>query len=460
MLKEKRHISSTHWANKPERVLALGFFLVIVVGTLLFLLPISTVERQTMGLLNAMFTATSAVCVTGLVTTDVGNTFSMFGQVILLILIQVGGLGFMAFAALFMVTLGKRISLRNRLLLSESMSQTSLQGMVRMVLELTLMAFLIEAIGAIILSTRFIPHFGLARGIWYGVFHSVSAFCNAGFDLLGNYTSFAAFKTDHVVMLTFVGLIFLGGLGFTVLFECKKLKCKLKKASLHTKLVLITTACLIISGTILVFALEYTNPKTLQDSNFSFIDKVINSLFQAVTFRTAGFSILDQASLTDTTKLIGIVQMFIGASPVSTGGGIKTTTFAMLVLLVYFLSKGSEEIQVLKRRVAINTIRRAVSIAFIAISLIFVTTCIISVVERSNNYNMVDIVFETTSAFSTTGLSTLSTQNLNPITQWLLMPLMYFGRVGPLTIALALANRFERRSENRIHFPEEKIMIG
>ena len=446
--------------QRPERILALGFLIVITIGTILLLLPISSQTHESIGLRHALFTSTSAVCVTGLTTIDVGNTLSYFGQGILLVLIQVGGLGFMVFTTLIMVVFGKRISLRNRMLIKESMNQSTLSGMVRLSLWFFGLAMVLELIGACFLMTRMIPLYGVKLGIWYSIFHSVSAFCNAGFDLIGNYQSMIPFAKDPVVVLTLTALIVLGGLGFSVLLECIHFRFRMKRMSLHTKIVLYTTAVLIVGCTLLIFLLESNNPHTMGDGNLNFGEKCLNSLFQAVTFRTAGFCTIDQASLTDTSKLIGIFAMFIGASPVSTGGGIKTTTIALVFFMVVAVVRGRESIQVFKKQISVGTVRRAIAIAFIALMLILVFTCIISVVETDKNYNVEDILFETTSAFSTTGLSSINTPTLSSVSQWLLMPLMFFGRVGPLTMALALAQRLENKVANRVHYPEEKIIIG
>ena len=445
---------------RPERVMALGFLGVILIGALLLTLPVANVHNQSIGFHNALFTATSAVCVTGLVVVDTGTTFTFFGKLIIILLIQIGGLGFMIFATLVMVALGRRISLRNRVLIRESMNTTSLSGLVRLSKWFSMLALMIELGGALLLSIRLIPIFGLRRGILYSLFHSISAFCNAGFDLFGNYVSLAPFQHDPLVLLTIAGLIILGGLGFFVLNEFLHDRFHIRKYSLHSKLVLAITASLLVAGTLLVLALEWDNPATLGNPSFNVSDKVLNAFFQSTTLRTAGYSSIDQARLTDSTKLVGVILMFIGASPASTGGGVKTTTMSVVLLLIASVIRGRDTVRIFHKQLPPDTVKRALTIVVISLSLILVCTCALSISERTSGKSMIDLVYEATSAFATVGLSAAGTQTLNPFSQALLIPLMYFGRVGPLTLAFALASRTNDNPKNRLHFPEEKIMIG
>lgn len=443
---------------KPERFLALGFLALIFIGGALLSLPVSSAGGQSIGVLGGLFTATSAVCVTGLSIIDVGAELSMFGQVVLLLLIQIGGLGFMVFATLIMVALGRRISLKSRMLLRDSMNQSTLSGMVRLTLAFFLMALVIEVVGALLLMTRLVPLYGTGQGVWYSLFTAVSAFCNAGFDLFGGYRSLTHLAGEPVVLLTLSALIVLGGLGFSVIADVMHCGFHFKKLSLHSKLVLCITAGLILIGTVCILALEWSNESTL--GGMSPAGKAVNSLFQSITFRTAGFASVDQAALSDSSKLIGILLMVIGASSASTGGGVKTTTFAMLILMVLAVIRARDSIVVFGRCIAQDTVRRAIAIVVIAIAIILLCTCALSVVERGNGFAMLDLMFESASAFSTTGLSTANTPTLSHASHWLLLPLMYLGRVGPLTLAFALANRMDSQRMNRVHFPEEKIMIG
>lgn len=460
---------SQHWEKRnsffqrtirPERMMALGFLCVILVGTILLSLPISTVSHHSLGFHKSLFTATSAVCVTGLVVADTGTTFSIFGKLVIMVLIQIGGLGFMIFATLVMLALGRRISLRNRVLIRESMNMTNLSGLVRLSKWFSMLALLIELGGALLLSIRFIPRFGVQKGILFSVFHAVSAFCNAGFDLFGNYESLVQFQRDPTVLLTITMLIVLGGLGFSVLTEFLHFRFHFSKYSLHTKLVLVITGILLVMGMVLIFALEWDNPQTLGDDSLSVGDRLVNALFQSTTLRTAGFATVDQAKLTDSSKLISVIFMFIGASPASTGGGVKTTTMSVLVLLIISVVRGRDRVNVFGKQLSPNTVKRALAIVFISLGIVIICTCALSISERANGKDMLDLVFEATSAFATVGLSATGTQTLNGFSQSLLIPIMYFGRVGPLTLAFALANRMENNPRNRVHYPEEKIMIG
>jgi len=445
---------------RPERIMALGFLCMILVGTMLLALPISTVSHHSLGFHKSLFTATSAVCVTGLVVTDTGTTFSIFGKIVILLLIQIGGLGFMIFATLVMVALGRRISLRNRVLIRESMNMTNLSGLVRLSKWFSMLALLIELGGALLLSIRFIPRFGLEKGILYSVFHAVSAFCNAGFDLFGHYESLAQFQRDPTVLLTLTMLIVLGGLGFSVLTEFLHFRFHFNKYSLHTKLVLVITALLLGLGMVLMLALEWDNPQTLGNEALGIGDRLVNALFQSTTLRTAGFATVDQARLTDSSKLISVIFMFIGASPASTGGGVKTTTMSVVALLIVSVIRGRDSVNVFGKQLPTNTVKRALTIVVISLGIVLVCTCALSISERATGKNMLDLVFEATSAFATVGLSATGTQTLNGFSQSLLIPIMYFGRVGPLTMAFALASRMDNNPRNRMHFPEEKIMIG
>jgi len=438
--------------------LVLGFFCLILIGTVLLSLPIASVTRRTIGIHEALFTATSAVCVTGLVVLDTGTAFTLFGRIIILVLIQIGGLGLMIFATLVMIALGRRISLRNRVLIRESMNTTGLSGLIRLIKWFTLMAGIIEFIGAVVLSIRFVPKYGLAKGIENSIFHSVSAFCNAGFDLFGGFRSISQFRNDSLVVMTISVLIILGGLGFFVLLEIYQNRMRFAKFSLHTKLVLVITATLLVLGFLITVSFEWDNPGTLGEMTFS--EKLMNGFFQSVTFRTAGFSTVSQAALTDSSKLIGIIFMFIGASPASTGGGVKTTTIGVLVLLTFSIVRAHDSVVVFGKQISANVFKRALTIVLISLFIVIVCACALSLSERGSDLKMIDLLFESTSAFATVGLSTVNTQMLSRFSQMFLIPVMFFGRVGPLTLAFALANKMEHNAKNRLHFPEDKPMIG
>jgi len=457
MPEKHRDMLSQHYI-RPERVLALGFIGLIILGTILLSLPIASVSNRTIGLHNALFTATSSVCVTGLIVLDTGTTFTFFGRMVIMVLIQIGGLGLMIFATLVMIALGRRISLRNRVLIRESMNTTSLSGLIRLIKWFTLMALFFELIGAFVLSSRFIPLYGVPRGIEFSVFHSVSAFCNAGFDLFGGFQSITGFSRDPIVVLTMAVLTVIGGLGFFVLLDIYQNKVKFAKFSLHTKLVLIITAVLLGLGLLLTISFEWDNPETLGTMNF--FEKLLNSFFQSVTLRTAGFSTLNQSALTDSSKLFGIIFMFIGASPASTGGGVKTTTIGVLFLMVFSIVRANDSVVVFGKQIPVNVFKRALAVVLISMSIMIGCAIALSLSERNSGMKMIDLMFESTSAFGTVGLSTVNTQTLTRFSQILLIPVMFLGRVGPLTLAFALANRLEHNAKNRLHYPEDKPMIG
>ena len=442
---------------KPERVLALGFLAAILTGALLLMLPFCAAGGRSIGLLPALFTAASSVCVTGLSVIDVGTQLSPAGQAVQLVLIQLGGLGFMAFATLIMSALGKRMSLKSRLLLRDSMNQNTLAGMVRLSLVFLLMAVVIEATGALLLMIRLVPLYG-KKGVWYSFYTAVSAFCNAGFDLFGSGNSITHLAGESYVLLVLSALIILGGLGFMVILECLHHRFRWRAFSLHAKIVLTASTGLLLFGTLATLVLEWRNPATL--GGLSMPDRLVNAFFQSVTLRTAGFASVDQASLSDASRLLAIPMMFVGASSASTGGGVKTTTAAMLVLVVVSVIRGRERISLFGREISADTARRSMAIAFIGLVMIVLSACVISTIEQGKGLDMIDVLFETTSAFTTTGLSAAGTPALSAASQWLLMPLMYLGRVGPLTLALALASRTESGPSAKVHFPEEKIMIG
>lgn len=450
-MRPKRHF-------QPEQVLALGFLVAIMAGGLLLTLPVCAANGQGVGLMGAMFTATSAVCVTGLNIVDIGLGYSTLGHLIIIALIQMGGLGFMIFATLGMMALGRRISLRSRVLIRDSMNQSSLSGLVRLTKWTTALVILIETLGACLLMIRFIPAYGVGKGIWFSFFHSISAFCNAGFDLLGNFTSVVPLQNDPLVVATLTGIIICGSMGFVVFVELINKPFQHSKLTLHTKLVLLATGVLLLGGALCFAVLEWNNPATL--GGMSAGNKLLNALFQSTTCRTAGFCAIDQMALTDSSKLLSCVLMLIGASPASTGGGVKTTTFAMLLLMMASVIGGREDYVLMKKRIARNAVARAITIVLIVLGAIIGCTMMISAIEQSRGFDMIDILFEVTSAVTTTGLSAIGSGNLSVPSQLILMPLMYLGRVGPLTLGFALAKRLNNAAKNRIHYPEENIMIG
>lgn len=450
-------INSVQKRIRPVRVLPLGFLLIILAGTALLMLPAASADGKPLSFLEALFTATSASCVTGLVVVDTGTFFSPFGQAVLLGLIQLGGLGFMAVATMLFVSLGKRISLRERMTIAESLGENRLQGVVRLGSSAVLVTLAIEIVGAALLSIRFIPMFGLRRGLWYAVFHSVSAFCNAGFDLLGNGQSFTAFSGDALVNFTLMALIVLGGLGFSVLL-CIRRERRWRRLTLHAKIVLAGTGLLIVGGAVLIFITEYANPNTL--GAMPLPEKCLASLFQSVTLRTAGFNSIDQLGMRDATKLISIFLMLVGGAPAGTAGGLKITTFAMMLLTLRAQVYGREDTEVFGRRIPRAMIRRALCILTIGLFAVVISVTGISLFEEATaagELGFLNQMYEAVSALCTVGVTTGVTAASGMGTRILLICMMYIGRVGMLTLALAMTGG---KTEALIRYPEEEILIG
>ncbi|MDB1941335.1 TrkH family potassium uptake protein [Clostridium tertium] len=432
------------------QILALGFLIVIIIGAIILSLPISSRTGEPTNFLDAIFTSTSAVCVTGLITLDTSTHWSVFGQTVIITLIEIGGLGFMSFGVLISLILGKKITLRERLVMQEAMNTYSIQGLVKMVKYVLIFTMSVQFFGALLLSTQFVPEYGIGRGIFYSIFHSISAFCNAGFDLFG--TSLVGYSSNSVVILVISALIIIGGLGFTVLLEIYEFK-GMKKLSLHSKLVLITTAILVFGGAILMLIFEYNNVDTIANMNIK--DKLLNSFFASVTPRTAGFNSISTSGMTLASKFLTIILMFIGGSPGSTAGGLKTVTFGILVLTVICVIKGREDTEVFGRRFTKEIVYKSFTLLFIGVSLVIFSTMILSYTEVGVSF--IDLLYETTSAFGTVGITLGLTPNLSSIGKVLIMLMMYFGRVGPLTVMLALTRK---RKKSGYKYPEGKILIG
>ncbi|MBI0575910.1 TrkH family potassium uptake protein [Neobacillus cucumis] len=436
----------------PPKILVLGFALIILIGALLLTMPISTTNGQGLSFLNALFTATSATCVTGLVVVDTGTTFTMFGQLVILFMIQIGGLGFMTFATLFAFLIGKRISLKERILLQESLNNLSMEGIVRLARRILIFTAVIELTGASLFALRFSFDMPLGKAIYYGIFHAISLFNNAGFDLMGEFHSLTSYVDDPSVVLTSCALITLGGIGFIVMNEIYEFRVS-KRLSLHTKIVLMTSLFLLVVGTIGVFSFEYANPKTLKP--LSFLGKFLGALFQSVTARTAGANTISIGDMTHPSLFLIIILMFIGASPGSTGGGIKTTTFTTLIGAVWSQIRGKEDVIFYRQRIVYETIYKAITVAFSGLFLVVVITMLLTITESGKDFLM--ILFEATSAFATVGLSMGLTPELSHVGKGLIIFTMFAGRVGPLTIAFAVTMR---RNPDAFRYPKGKIMIG
>lgn len=437
----------------PTQVLVLGFAAVILTGSLLLMLPIATKSGKSADFLTALFTSTSAVCVTGLVVVDTGTYWSTFGQVVIMLLIQIGGLGIMAMSTLFALILGRRITFKQRLIMQEAFNVNSIEGIVKFAKYILIITFLFESVGAIILSIRFLPQMGFKKALYYGIFHSISAFNNAGFDLMGHFNSLTAYVSDWVVNLVIMGLIILGGLGFYVILDIYQQK-HFHEYTLHSKLVVVITFFLIVIGASLIFLFEYNNPRTLKSLDLP--SKVLASLFQAVTPRTAGFNTISLADMKTASKFLTVILMFIGASPAGTGGGIKTTTFGVILFTVLSVVRGNDETVVFKRTIPRTIVYRAIAIAFISICIVLSVTMVLSLSEVAN---FLTDLYEVTSAFGTVGLTLGLTPKLTAVGRIVIILTMYSGRVGPLTLAMALAQR-QRKSKPIMKFAEEKVMVG
>lgn len=436
----------------PTRIIVSSFVLIIFTGACLLNLPIASNDGISIGFLNALFTSTSATCVTGLVVADTLTQWTLFGQLVILLLIQIGGLGLVTLATFFSVLLGRKISMKGKLLAQESIGDYSFADVLRMIKSVIRITACVELIGAIFLATIFIPRFGV-KGIYLSVFHSVSAFCNAGFDLMGDYRSLTPFTESPIVIYTVALLIVIGGLGFVVwkdLFEFHETKT----LYLHTKLVLLISASLIVLGAVFFFVSEHSNPETM--GPLSLFEKINAAVFHSITCRTAGYNSLPLNEMSEISKIMTILLMFIGAAPGSTGGGIKVTTFGILVMAILSNIKGSEETIVLRRRVSQVVVNKALTIAGLSLVLIFTMTACIIALEK---LPFVNVLYEVTSAFGTVGLSTGITPQLHEVSKILLIFTMFLGRVGPLSFAIAVAMRENKKAQNAV-YPEGKIMVG
>lgn len=436
----------------PTRVIVVSFASLILISGTLLNLPIASNDGQSIGFLNAIFTATSATCVTGLVIADTLTQWSLFGQIVIIFTIQIGGLGIITLATFFSVLLGRRVSMKGRVLAQESLNYFTYDGVLNLVKNVVLITFYIEFVGALLLASRFVPEYG-AKGVYMGIFHSVSAFCNAGFDLIGGYKSLTGYNDDPIVIYTTALLIIIGGLGFMVWRDLYE-NPNLKGLHLQTKLVLIMSGSLIVIGGLFFFLIEFSNPLTM--GPLGLMEKINAAIFHSVTCRTAGFNSLSTNDMTEVSKIGTVLLMFIGAAPGSTGGGIKVTTAGIIIMAIVCNIRGLEDTIILRRKVARDVVYKSLSIAGLGITIIFIMTTIIIGVEH---INFINVLYEVTSAFGTVGLSTGITPGLHGISKALLIFTMFLGRVGPLTFAIAVAMRSHKEHEN-IVYPEGKIVVG
>lgn len=440
--------------KNPYMVFVLGFATVILIGATLLTLPVASQNGRSVGFINALFTATSAVCVTGLVVVNTATHWTVFGKVIIVLLIQIGGLGVMTMTALISFFIGKRMSIKTRVFIMEERNVDELQGVVRLTKNILIFTFLAEFIGAVLFSIVFIRDYGVTKGIGFSLFHAVSSFCNAGFDLIGN--SMINYVDNPIITLAVCGLIVIGGIGYYVIWDIYESKKNFHMLTLHSKLVLLITAILLIGGTLMMFALEYNNPGTM--GNLSLSGKIQAAIFQAVNPRTAGFNSIPIENIRMSTAVFTIFLMFIGGSPASTAGGIKTTTFGVLVVSFYNLVRGKRDFEVFERRIMPETTIRAAAILMMSLLLVMFVSFVLSITEESTGYAFLDILYETVSAFATVGLSKGITPELSNAGKFILSIVMLIGRVGPMTVAYAFLK--QHKNIGNYTYPEGKVIIG
>lgn len=447
-MKKKRTLSTTQF-------IMLSFLAVIALGSILLSLPVSSASGESVAYLDALFTATTATCVTGLVTLPTVSTWSVFGQAVILILIQVGGLGVITIMSAVMLMLNRRMGIGDRLLLQDAFNLNSLSGIVRFVKRVLLGTVLVEGVGALLYMTVFVPEFG-AKGVWISVFTSISAFCNAGMDILAE-NSLCDYATNPIINLVTSLLIVLGGIGYIVWWDVMGLTGRkrrgLRNLTLHSKIAIATTLILIFGGGFLILLFEYRNPLSI--GNLSLLDKLQVSLFQSVTTRTAGFATVPQQNLTNGTSILCLLLMFVGGSPVGTAGGIKTVTLAVLAVSALATIQNKQDVSLFNRNISKQAVNKAVAVTMMSFAIMFISTLLLSAVTDAD---ALDILFETISATATVGLSRDLTPNLNEAGKAVIIGTMYLGRVGPISLALALNANIKH--QNVIKNPTEEISVG
>lgn len=452
-MNKKKFTLSTTW------IIMLSFLAVIFVGSILLSLPISTADREGVSYIDALFTATTATCVTGLVTLPTVSTWSVFGQAVLLVLIQVGGLGVITVVSGFMIAVHKRIGLSDRLLIQDAFNLNSLSGIVRFVRKVIAGTFIVEGIGALLYMTVFVPEFG-AKGIWISVFNSVSAFCNAGIDIIAE-NSLCNYITNPLINFTTMLLIVLGGLGYIVWWDVIRVSADVRKyglgtfkrLTLHSKIALWSTFILIFGGAVLIFIFESDNPLTVGENTL--FEKLQFSLFQSVTTRTAGFATVPQENLTNGAAFVSLVLMFIGGSPVGTAGGIKTVTVAVIFAVALSTIRNQDETELFNRALPKKAVSKAVAVCGMSFVIMLCSTLLLSLVSDAS---ALDIIYETVSATATVGLTRNLTPSLSLWGKLIITGTMYLGRIGPISLAFAFSTRKENR--NIIKNPVEEISVG
>lgn len=437
----------------PVQILVLFFLIVIFLGTILLRLPIANVLNKPTDYLDALFTATSATSVTGLVVLDTGNYWSSFGKTVILILIQIGGLGIMSFTTFGALKFGRKISLSTSLLVKEALNVEGFKGLSLIMRYVVSFTIIVEFLGSLFLSFVFIPQYGFSEGLYISLFMSISSFCNAGFDIFGNFSSMTNYSSSPYVLIICMILIVVGGIGFGIITEFITYH-HTKKISINTKIVLIVTTILIILGAILYFVLEYDNPLTFK--NMSFYDKVLNSFFASVSPRTAGFNSINLADMRSGSMFLTCILMLIGGSPGSTAGGIKTTTMGVIGLSIYHYIRNHDKTVVLNKEIPQRIVNKAFILTFV--SLFFISLFIVLISITHNDVSFESIMFEVFSAFNTVGLSVGLTSQLTNIGKIFIILAMYFGRVGTLTLLFAFTHKFD--SKKCIKYPEARVTVG
>lgn len=436
----------------PTQIIAITFAAIILLGAVLLTLPIASANGQSAGFRGALFTSTSATCVTGLVLFETGTQWSGFGQAVIITLIEIGGLGFMSIASLVFFTLRKKVGLKQRMVMAQALSVNEMASVVKLQKWVLLGSLAIQFAGALVLFIRFLPEYGAAQAAKWGLFHSISAFCNAGFDIFGNGDSIAAFQSDPVVLITLMVLITVGGLGFFVWEEVVRVR-NFRKLSVYTKLVLIMTGTLIVFGTGVFLLLEWNNPETI--GNMSVGDKILNSFFQSVTLRTAGFASFDQAALNDASKGVSLVLMLIGGSSGSTAGGAKTVTVVVMVLFLIARCRGRKSVTAFRRNIPGDKFMDAMTIVSVMAGFALFGAVFIS---ATSPVSLSNALFESVSALATVGLTAGVTPVLSIPAQFLIIIFMYFGRVGILTISLGFL--MGDKAEDRFRYANTNLLIG
>ncbi len=442
------------YSLSTTQVIMIGFAFVILVGSLLLMLPVSSANGNPVSFIDALFTSTTSTCVTGLVTLPTVSTWSTFGHIVIICLIQIGGLGVITIISGIMLMLHKKMGIRDRILIQDAFNLNTMSGLIKFVKKVFCGTFLIEGIGALFYMIRFVPMFGI-KGIWYSLFNSISAFCNAGIDIISE-NSLCNFATDPLINTVTCLLIVLGGIGYIVswdLIRIIKERKKLHSLTLHSKIVLISTAVMIFGGALLFFVFEYNNPLTMGNTSFS--GKVQMSIFQSVTTRTAGFATIPQQHLTNPSAILSLLLMFIGGSPVGTAGGIKTVTFVILIVAAISTVKNKNEVVIFNRNIPKYAINKAIAVIFMSFGIMFASTLLLSLTTDSS---VIDILYETVSATATVGLTRNLTPFLNVFGKIIIIITMFFGRVGPISLAVALNVKKENR--NKIKNPTEDICVG